>query len=78
MGMDMRLPKRPLAPIKGTPEREKIFNQYDRNFKELDERRIPQQSIITAGSTDSETIQNILTGLNALLRALNQSDLSEE
>ena len=54
------------------------FRTAQDNFKALDNRRIAQIAAATAGATDAETIQNLLTVVNGLISALNASDLTEE
>lgn len=81
MAINKELRKRPIRidreeDIK--PENlERLYTHYDERLSELDQRRIAQQSKVSAGSTDSETIQNILTVLNNLIEALNESSLTE-
>lgn len=57
---------------------EKIFNHYDDRIRELDKRRIAQQTAVTEGDSDSETITNLVSAINNLITALNASSLTEE
>lgn len=57
---------------------EKALSHFDARIIELDKRRIAQQSSISAGSSDSETISNLVAGVNAIITALNASSLTED
>ena len=60
-----------------TPENlEKALSDIEGNMKRLDQRRIAQLETVSEGSTDADTIQNLLTGINAIINALNRSDLT--
>ena len=82
MAIRKELRKRPIRIYRDDdikPENlERLYTHYDERLSELDQRRIAQQSEANEGSTDSETIQNILTVLNSLIDALNKSSITEE
>lgn len=75
-----KLSERPHKNLAQLRPREVEANQqhYDDVIRKLDNRRIVQISEASAGSTDAETISNLLSKMNELLAALNASDLTEE
>jgi len=57
---------------------EKVLQHIDNQIREQDNRRIKQQTSVTEGETDADTIQNILSSINKLIVALNKSELTED
>lgn len=57
---------------------EKIFDHYDDRIKELDQRRITQQTAVETGATDADTIVNLVSAINTLFASLNASSLTED
>lgn len=58
-----------------TPEvNEKVMRHYDEQLRTLDLRRISQQSSVS----DSAALADVISALNTLITALNQSDLTED
>ena len=74
----MRLKERP---IKITQEKdftpvnnEKVMQHYDEQLRNLDNRRIAQQSALDNGAS----LSDVIAAINILITALNASDLTEE
>jgi len=53
---------------------EEIHRYYDDRIREIDSRRLSQQTELS----DSATLANVITAFNALAVALNGSDLTED
>lgn len=53
---------------------ERIFQDLDENVKKIDKRRISQQTPLSS----TAELADVVTSLNALLNALNASDLTED
>lgn len=59
-------------------EMEKLFQWIDTSVRSLDQRRIAQLSPVETGSTDAETIVNLVTFINNLVTTLNGSSFTED
>lgn len=57
---------------------ERNFQHIDDVIRKIDARRITQQTVVSEGSDDAETIQNLLAAVNSLIAALNASDLTND
>lgn len=53
---------------------EKVFKEYDDVNKDIDNRRVVQQTSLA----DSATLADVISSLNTFFTNLNDSDLSEE
>jgi len=59
-------------------EMERLWRWTGDTIDELDRRRIAQQAEVETGATDADTIVNLVAAVNALIAALNNSQLTED
>jgi len=59
-------------------EMERLWRWTGDTIDELDRRRIAQQAAVETGATDADTIVNLVAAVNALIAALNNSQLTED
>jgi len=66
----MAISKQPLKTTDAILQR--IFNQIDANFQELDNRRLPTLTKLSSSASTADMIEKI----NKIIEAINTSDLS--